>query len=282
MTISIKGKLLDITQPIVMGIVNHTADSFYSGNRCKELDSVLKMAEKHVSAGADWLDVGCVSTRPGAKEIEVATEKELAIEAVAAIRKEFPQIPISIDTWRAEVALAAAEAGADMVNDISGGEFDSEMFATVAQLGTPYLLTHTSGKPSVMQKNVQYNNVITDLFRFFGEKIEKLTDLGVHDVIIDPGFGFGKTIEQNYLLLKNLSYFKKLNCPILVGLSRKSMIYKPLGQNPEDALNGTTVLNTMALQNGANILRVHDVKEAKEVVKLFFLLNTPDESTNTL
>ena len=282
MNIVINGRLIEYDSPVIMGIVNYTDNSFYSGSRCGSEEAILEMAERHIAEGCDWLDVGAVSTRPGAGDVPAEVEKNRIVEAVSALRRRFPEIPISVDTWRADVAAAAVEAGAAIINDISGGTFDSMMFPTVAKLKVPYILMHTSAKPSEMQNMTKYGNVLTDIFRFFGEKIHQLHKLGVNDIILDPGFGFGKTVEQNYRILDNLRFFKEIDCPILAGVSRKSMIYKPLKTTPEESLVGTAVVNYAALQNGADILRVHDVKAAKEVITLFSLINVPNEGADSL
>ena len=282
MDILINGKLTTYSRPVIMGIVNFTDDSFYSGSRCGSEAAVVQMAERHVSEGCDWLDIGAASTRPGANDVDLKTELKRITAAVSALRRRFPEIPISVDTWRAEVAAAAIDAGANIINDISGGTFDSLMFDTVAKLKVPYILMHTSAKPSEMQNKTQYDNILGDILQFLGDKISQLREKGVSDIIIDPGFGFGKTLEQNYHILKNMLFFRELNCPILAGVSRKSMIYKALDTTPEESLLGTAVVNFAALQYGADILRVHDVKAAKEVTTLFSFINVPHESADAL
>lgn len=282
MTIKIRGNLHTIDSPAVVGIINYTDDSFFEGSRCCNLASVLRQAEKHIDEGADWIDLGCASSRPGAIDTDVHSELTRAVEAVSALRKRHPDIPISIDTWQAKVAKAAVEAGADIVNDISGGTFDNEMLDTVAELQCPYILTHTPAKPDSMQQHTDYHHLLSEIFQFFGRQIKAATRAGIHDIILDPGFGFGKTVKQNFEILRNLSYYRQLGYPILVGISRKSMIYKSLKINPEQSLNGTTAVHAWALQNGANLLRVHDVKEAKEAATLFSLLNVPNKSTDSL
>lgn len=262
---------LSVNQPLVMGILNVTEDSFYDGGKYTTETAVVKRATQILEEGGDIIDIGAMSTRPNAIEIPEKEEIRRIVEAVTTIRTQFPEAVLSIDTYRASVAEAALEAGADMINDISGGTFDPEMIPTVGKWQVPYCLMHTTAKPDTMQQNTQYKDILADILQFFGTQIEKLHEHHVHDIIIDPGFGFGKTLEQNYFLIKNLEVFHQLELPILVGISRKSMIYKLLGTTPEHALNGTTVLNTIALMKGAEILRVHDVKEAVETRKIVSL-----------
>jgi dihydropteroate synthase len=253
-----------------MGILNVTPDSFFDGGRYSGKDAALKQAEKMLSEGATMLDVGGASSRPGAAEVSEKEELERVIPVVEGIKSHFPEAVISVDTWRASVAKAAVEAGASMVNDISGGQFDEQMFETVAALNVPYILMHIQGTPATMQQNPQYDDVVTEVLDFFIQKIEKLRTLGVKDIVLDPGFGFGKTVEHNYQLLKNLHVFSNVTgLPVLAGISRKSMICKVLKVNPEHALNGTTALHMVALQQGAKILRAHDVREAMEVIRLW-------------
>jgi len=253
-----------------MGILNVTPDSFFDGGRYSGKDMALQQAEKMLAEGASILDVGGASSRPGAAEVSEKEEIERVIPVIEVIKSHFSEAIISIDTWRASVAKAAIEAGASMVNDISGGQFDGKMFETVATLGTPYILMHIQGTPSTMQQNPHYEDVVTEVLDFFIKKIEKLRALGVKDIVLDPGFGFGKTVEHNYQLLKNLHVFGNVTgLPVLAGISRKSMICKVLKVNPEHALNGTTALHMVALQQGAKILRAHDVKEATEVIRLW-------------
>ncbi len=267
-TLNCKGRLLVIDEPVVMGIINVTPDSFYSGSRKSTLDDVLKQADKMLTEGATILDIGGQSTRPGSEAIGADSELQRVVPAIEAIANRFSHSYISVDTYHAKVAKAAVEAGACIVNDISSGDMDSETIETVAALQVPYITMHMKGTPATMQQNAQYENVTRDVFDYFIKKIEQCRLAGITDVIVDPGFGFGKTIQHNFTLLKNLSVFKMLQKPVIAGLSRKATIYKTLGTSAEEALNGTTVLNTIALLNGANILRVHDVKEAKETVKL--------------
>ena len=252
-----------------MGILNLTPDSFFDGGKFIQEKTMVKQVKKMLAEGATFIDVGAVSSRPGAKAVSERTEMQRLIPALKILVKEFPVAHFSVDTFRASVAEKAVEAGAAMINDISGGSFDKKMFSTVGRLRAPYILMHMQGTPQTMQQNPKYKNVTKELIYFFLKRIKKLRKAGVLDIIIDPGFGFGKTVEHNYELLHNLSLFKMLDSPILAGLSRKSMINKALKTNPANALNGTSVLNTMALMNGANILRVHDVKESLEVVTLF-------------
>lgn len=269
-TLRSKGKLLLLDKPMVMGILNVTPDSFYEGSRLLSDNSkVLKLSEKMLLEGADILDIGGYSSRPGADEVSEEEELERVIPAIKKIQAEFPKAIISIDTFRAKVAKEAILNGAAIVNDISAGSLDSEMISTVGKLNVPYIAMHMKGNPKVMQTLTEYDDVILEMMKYFSEKLNECKKAGIKDVIIDPGFGFAKTVEQNYWILKNLSYFKTIQAPILVGLSRKSMIYKKLDTTAENALNGTTALNMVALINGANILRVHDVKEAIETVKLY-------------
>jgi len=267
-TLNCRGRLLDLSAPIVMGILNVTPDSFYDGGKYGDLSTTLKHAEKMLAEGATIIDIGGMSSRPGAKEVPVNEEIKRSIPSVKAVRREFPEAYISIDTVWAEVARQAVNAGADMVNDISSGSMDKALIPTIGKLGVPYILMHMQGKPQTMQTAPQYDNVTTDILDFFIQKTNKLRENGIHDIVIDPGFGFGKTIEHNYTILRKMKDFQILDLPVLVGLSRKSMIYKVLDTTPDKALNGTSVLHTIALQNGAKILRVHDVREAMEVVRI--------------
>ncbi|MCS6794366.1 MAG: dihydropteroate synthase [Raineya sp.] len=268
-SIQIKGNLKFLDTPWLMGILNVTPDSFFEASRQKNLDELLKNAEKMLSEGADILDIGGYSTRPGANEVSLQEELKRVIPAIEAVRKNFPDSLISVDTFRAEVAQKAVEAGADIINDVSGGNLDEAMFETVARLQVPYILMHSRGNPQTMTQMCHYENFLIEILHFFVQKIKKLRILGVKDIIADVGFGFAKNIDQNFFLLKNLSYFQILQVPLLVGISRKSMIYKTLSISPQEALNGTTALNMFALTQGANILRIHDVKEAKEAVILY-------------
>ena len=267
--LNIRGQLYTLDSPKIMGILNITEDSFFDGGNYIQIDSQLQQVEKMLNNGADIIDIGAQSTRPGATEIGEQMELNKILPSITAIRKRFPEAIISIDTWYSKVAKAAFEVGADIINDISGGQFDEKMFETISQIQIPYILSHTLGRPGVMQDNPQYNNVLKDVILFLSKQINQLNLLGVNDIIIDPGFGFGKTLEDNFELLNQLNHFAFLEAPILVGLSRKSMIYKSLNNDPKDALNGTTALHMIALKQGAHILRVHDVKEAKECIQLF-------------
>ena len=268
-TLNCKGRLLIIDKPLVMGIINATPDSFFGGSRFNGADEILAEAEKMLNDGAGILDIGGQSTRPGSELISADEEIERVIPAIKAIAKKRPEALISIDTFYSKVAKAAVDAGASIVNDISVGSMDNKMIATVAELKVPYILMHMKGTPQTMQQNAIYENVALEVLDHFISKTHELQKAGIVDIIIDPGFGFAKTIDQNFELLKNLSAFKMLDKAIMLGISRKSTIYKTLGVNADEALNGTTVLNTIGLMNGASILRVHDVKEARETVKLF-------------
>lgn len=269
-SLNIGGRLTDLSQPQVMAIINVTPDSFAVSCSSLQEDEIVRCAEKALADGADMLDIGGYSTRPGAMEVSAEEEWRRVEMALRAIRKRWPETIISVDTFRASVARQAVrQYGADIINDISGGELDSTMFQTIADLHVPYILMHMRGTPATMQQMTDYTDLMSDMLAYFQQKTDQLHRLGVRDVILDPGFGFAKTLEQNYQLLRQMSLFKQLNLPILAGLSRKSMIYKALGITPQDALNGTTALNMLALENGANILRVHDVKEAKQTITLY-------------
>jgi len=266
------GKLIDLSSPKVMGVLNITPDSFFDGGKYKNETAIISQVKKMLGEGATFIDVGAYSSRPGAKHISVKEELERILPVIKLLINEFPDILISIDTFRSEVAKSCINSGACIVNDISGGAMDTSMFNTVAELQVPYIIMHIQGTPQNMQENPIYNNVVKDVLYYFSKKINKLRSLGVNDIIADPGFGFGKTTKHNYKLLNNLDLFKNLEIPTLVGLSRKSMLYKPLKLTAEKALNATTSENTIAIFNGANILRVHDVKEAVEAVKIVDLL----------
>jgi dihydropteroate synthase len=263
------GRLILIERPLVMGILNITGDSFYSGSRLSNMEAVLMKAQQMIAEGADILDIGGQSTRPGSHRISAEEEKQKVLPVFEMLARQFGEVILSIDTYHASVAKGAVNAGASIVNDISGGEMDKAMLETVAIAGVPYICMHMKGVPETMQYDTNYENVVKEVLDFFIKKISECRVAGIKDVIVDPGFGFGKTIAHNFTLLKNLSQFKMLEMPVMAGISRKSTIYKTLHSTTENSLNGTTVLNTLALQNGANILRVHDVKEAKEVVTLF-------------
>lgn len=268
-TLNCKGKLLTIEQPLVMAIINATPDSFYKGDLPAGLEEIVVQVGKMTSEGASIIDIGGQSTRPGSERISASEEIQRVIPVIDSILTTYPQTIISIDTYHSEVALAAIKAGASIVNDISAGSLDPEMIHCVSSLKVPYICMHMKGSPEHMQNNPTYDDLIKEVLDFFIDKIEQCKKAGIKDIIIDPGFGFGKTIQQNFILLKQLSVFKILDKPILAGLSRKSMVYKTLDVDVTAALNGSTVLHTIALQQGASILRVHDVKEAIQAVKLF-------------
>lgn len=269
LTITLKGELVNVTEPLVMGIVNITPDSFYDGGNYLTNRDIVRRCEKLLSEGAAIIDVGAYSSRPGAEDISSEEEWRRLENALSVIRKEFPDANISLDTFRSELARRAVnEYGVDMINDISGGVLDEKMFETIARLRVPYILMHMQGRPQTMQKNPEYGDVVADISLFFSNQVNRLRELGVCDIILDPGFGFGKTITHNYTLLARFMELQLHRLPLLAGVSRKSMITKVLHVDAADSLNGTTVLNTVALLNGANILRVHDVKEALDCVKL--------------
>lgn len=251
-----------------MGIINLTPDSFYSKSRAQSSIEVIKSAELMLSEGAKFLDIGAFSTRPGANEVTIEDERDRLLPALKAILKEFPEALVSIDSFRAEIAAEAIDNGASLINDISAGS-DPAMFPLIAKTGVPYIMMHMRGPITQMMENTHYEDLLVEMAHYFQERITRLVDLGAADIIIDPGFGFSKTLDQNYELIKNLSYFKALEQPILAGVSRKSMIYKLLDSTPEDAILGTSVLNFAALEKGARILRVHDVKEAVDTIKIF-------------
>ena len=269
-TINVNGTLMDLATPRVMGIVNVTPDSFFAGSRTRTEADIARRVEQLVAEGADILDVGGYSSRPGADDVSPEEECERLHLGLGVIRRVAPEAVVSVDTFRADVArMCVEEYGAALVNDISGGELDAEMFPTVARLGVPYVLMHMQGTPQTMQDRPQYNNVLRDVFLYFARKVQQLRDLGQKDILLDPGFGFGKTLEDNYALLAHLEEFSSVfGLPVLVGVSRKSMITRLLGITPAEALNGTTVLNTLCLQKGASVLRVHDVRPAVEAVRL--------------
>jgi dihydropteroate synthase len=268
-TLNCKGQLLVIDSPVVMGILNTTPDSFYAGSRMQHTDALLRKAETMITDGAAILDIGGQSTRPNSERIGEEEELKRVIPAVERIHRNFPKHIISIDTFYAAVAKEAVAAGAGIVNDVSAGTLDQNLLPTVASLGVPYVLMHMLGTPQTMQQNPVYNQVTLDVFDGLSFQVKKLQQAGINDIIVDPGFGFGKTIRHNFQLLQDLSFFKQLQKPLLVGLSRKATVYKTLHTTPDKALNGTTVLHTIALLNGANLLRVHDVKEAKEAIDLY-------------
>ena len=269
-SINAGGKLFEMHTPQVMGILNITPDSFYANSRVQSDEAIASRAHQIIDEGATMIDVGAYSSRPGADDVPVEEEMNRLRRALGIIRKETPDALISVDTFRSDVAkMCVEECGAHIINDISGGMLDTNMFRTVAHLGVPYILMHMQGTPETMQIAPHYDDLLRDIFVYFAQKIRYLRELGVKDIILDPGFGFGKTLEHNYELMNHLKDFHEFDLPLLVGISRKSMIYKLLGGTPDDALNGTTVLNTMALMQGAHILRVHDVKPAVEAVKIY-------------
>ncbi len=268
-TINCKGRLIDLSKPLVMGIVNITEDSFYVGSRCNNEELIRARVQLQLYEGASFIDIGAYSTRPGCEDIPPETEKKRILKAMKIINSNFPDAIVSVDTFRADVArFAVQECGASIINDISGGTLDEKMFETVADLHVPYIMMHIKGTPQTMQQHCQYENMMDEIIKFFAERVQRLKLLGVNDIIIDPGFGFAKDLDQNYELMQRLDELKVFELPILVGISRKSMIYKLLRTDADSALNGTTVLNTIALTKGANILRVHDVEPAMEAIKI--------------
>jgi dihydropteroate synthase len=270
----IKGQFIDFSVPKVMGVLNVTPDSFYDGGRYTTEKKIASKVEKMILEGVDFIDVGAYSSQPGAAIISYEEEVRRLSETIKVLKSRFPAIIISIDTFRSGIARKMVEEyGADMINDISAGDMDKEMFSTIADLQIPYVMMHMQGTPQTMQKNPKYENVVKDIITVFAGKVEELKLLGVDDVILDPGFGFGKNLDHNYKLMNGLGLFAVLNKPIMVGVSRKSMIGKLLGCTPDEALNGTVVLNTVALMKGIDILRVHDVKEAVEAIKIVEKLN---------
>jgi dihydropteroate synthase len=272
-SLNIKGELLELGVPKIMGILNVTPDSFYSESRCFDEKHIVDRVNEIVSQGGDIIDIGAYSSRPDSVDISPEEEMKRLKMSLSLINREFPDSVISVDTFRADVAkMCVEEYGVAIINDISGGEIDENMFKTVAQLNVPYILMHMRGTPQTMMKNLTYDNLIEDIFRYFSRKINELRLLGVNDIIVDPGFGFSKTLDDNYRLMKHLSEFRIFDLPLLVGISRKSMIYKLLETTPQESLNGTTFLNAFALMNGADILRVHDVRQASECVKMYEMI----------
>lgn len=274
LTINCKGQLLDLTNPIVMGILNITPDSFYKASRFNNDKTVLAQAEQMLNAGAKILDIGGMSSRPGAAIVDLEEELQRILPVVESLHRHFPEAILSVDTIRAKVAEESVWRGVSMINDISAGRLDAELFPTLARLGVPYVLMHMKGTPEDMQQQANYRNITLDIADFLIQKIGELRQLGVKDIIVDVGFGFGKTIPQNYELLRNMHQFQILGLPILAGISRKSMIYKTLNITAQEALNGTSALHMIALQQGAKLLRVHDVKEAQQVIDLFLMLTS--------
>ncbi len=268
MLINCKGKLVDLSQPKIMGILNVTPDSFFDGGKYTNEAELLKQAEAMLSDGADFIDIGAYSSKPNAEFVSEDEELQRIVPIVELVLKHFPETMISVDTFRAAVAKACVESGAAIVNDISAGMLDEKMLETVGQLKVPYIMMHMRGTPQTMVKLTQYDDIVKEMLSYFAERITTARSFGINDIIIDPGFGFAKTLQQNYEVLNKMELFQMAGLPILAGMSRKSMIYKLLGITPQEALNGTTVLNTIALTKGANILRVHDVKEAKECIRI--------------
>jgi len=268
-----KGTLIDLTTPKVMGILNITPDSFYDGGKYKDEQAILLQVDKMLKEGATFIDVGAYSSKPGAEDVSEEEELRRIVPVIKLLVANFSNLLISVDTFRSQVAEKCIEAGAAIINDISGGDLDPNMFATVASLQVPYIMMHMQGTPQTMQQTPTYKNVVTEVFFELSKKAERLQRLHVHDIVLDVGFGFGKTIAHNYELLQNLDYFQEMGLPVLTGISRKSMLYKPLGVTPQEALNATTVAHTIALQKGTQILRAHDVKQAVEAVKIFGLLS---------
>ena len=268
-TINCQGRLISLENPLVMGILNVTENSFYDGGRYADSpEKYIKRVETMLSEGADIIDIGVMSTRPNSIELSEDEESKQVKEVLSHLIPRFPNTIFSIDTWRSNIAQQAVDMGVSIVNDISGGEFDPAMFATIAKLKIPYILMHTSGKPNVMQQNTAYEDVVKDIYDYLSGRLEMLRALNVSDVIIDVGFGFGKTIDQNYELLRNIERFQFLDCPVLIGVSRKTMFWKFLEITPAEALNATTIAHTYALLQGIHLLRVHDVKEAKEAIQI--------------
>jgi dihydropteroate synthase len=267
-TLNLHGRIIDLRAPRIMGILNVTPDSFYDGGKHQSPDEILKHVEKMLHDGATFIDVGGYSTRPGAEDISPEEELGRVLPVIRSIQKNFPEACVSIDTFRSEVAAAALQEGASLINDVTGGQGDPAMIEVAARLQVPYILMHMRGNPKSMQKMTEYTNLVKEIADYFHAKIDALQNLGVKDILLDPGFGFSKDTQQNFELLNKLDYFAAFGKPLLVGLSRKSMIWRTLSGNSDEALNGTTAVNTIALMKGASILRVHDVKEAAEVVKL--------------
>jgi dihydropteroate synthase len=274
-TLKIRGRLLDLTTPQIMGILNVTPDSFFDGGKYSNDAMILKRVEKMLLEGAAFIDVGAYSSRPGAQDVPLEEERAKAVNSIRVIVKEFPDANISIDTFRSEVAAAAIGEGAAMVNDISAGDADKKMLPLIASAKVAFVAMHMRGTPQTMTGLTQYSNIHKEILEYFAAKIQTLREMNIPDVVIDPGFGFAKTVAQNFDLLRQMEVFKALEAPILVGLSRKSMVWRTLGITAEDALNGTTALHSVALLKGASILRVHDVKEALQVVKLFAAMSPP-------
>ena len=279
--INANGRLMDLSHPQVMGILNVTPDSFYAGSRKQNETEIVARVHQIIDEGGNIIDIGAYSSRPNAAEVSTSEEMQRLRFGLDIIRREVPDAVVSVDTFRADVAqMCAEEYGVAMINDISAGEMDKNMFATVARLGIPYIIMHMQGTPQTMQEHPHYDNVLKEVLFYFAEKVQRLRDLGIKDIILDPGFGFGKTLEHNYALLNQLEEFSVFELPILIGVSRKSMIYKLLDCTPEDALNGTIAVNTIALMKGADLLRVHDVKAASESIKIVEATRSLPASTN--
>lgn len=275
-TLNIRGRLMDLSTPRVMGILNVTPDSFYAGSRTPGAEAVAARVRQIRDEGADFIDIGAYSSRPGAADVPAAEEMERLRMGLGVIAREAPEIPVSVDTFRADVArMCVEEYGVSIINDIAGGQLDAAMFDTVARLGVPYVLMHMQGTPQTMQREPHYDDVVAEVFQTLARGTQRLHAMGAADVILDPGFGFGKTVAQNYDLLAHLDELVALGLPVLVGVSRKSMIWRLVGGGPEDALNGTTAIHAIALMKGASILRVHDVKAATEAVKIVGALQPP-------
>lgn len=269
-TLNLRGKLYPLDEPQIMGILNVTPDSFFAESRTSDDEQIAARVKQMMDEGADMIDIGGYSSRPGADDVSPQEEMERLRRGLRIVRKLYPDVPISVDTFRADVArMCIEEEGADLINDIAAGMMDRQMFKTVAHLGVPYIMMHMQGTPETMQLDPHYNNLRREVMLYFAERIDRLCQMGAKDIIIDPGFGFGKTVEHNYELMNHLEDFSVFNLPILVGISRKSMIYKLIGGTPQTSLNGTTVLNTIALTKGAHILRVHDVKQAVEAKRIW-------------
>lgn len=273
-TINVNGQLIDLGAPQVMGILNVTPDSFYSGSRKQSEEDIRSRVKQIIDEGGQMIDIGAYSSRPGADDVSAEEEMRRLRRGMKIVNELAPGIPVSVDTFRADVAkMCVEELGVGIINDISGGELDKDMFQTVAKLGVPYILMHMKGTPQTMQQAPHYDNLMKEILLYFAEKVQQLRDLGQKDIILDPGYGFAKTIEHNYELLAHQEMLNVFELPLLIGISRKSMIYRLLGTTPEESLNGTSVLNTIALQKGASILRVHDVKECVEVVKIVEMMD---------
>lgn len=273
MTINCKGQVIDFSVPKVMGILNVTPNSFFDGGKYKNKEEIIHQVDKMLSAGATFIDIGAYSSKPSAEFVSEKEEISRIIPVIELILKHFPQALLSIDTFRAEVAKEGIENGAAIINDIAAGELDCKMFDVIARYNVPYIMMHMRGNPQTMQSMTQYDNIVQEMILYFSEKVKKARSLGINDLVLDPGFGFAKTTDQNYEVLQKMELFNLLELPLLAGISRKSMIYKTLNNSSQEALNGTTVLNTIALTKGAKILRVHDVKEAVEAVILYNKIN---------